>query len=284
MRRVRRRAPLGWCRRECPRPWRRTTQPPRRTLAQVETRTPSLSRSVRAWADTSAALRRCPDGTRVRLTARHGGHRAARPSWIGQAFTGIDRHGVEARLAPAQLCGSVGVAASVVARNPDYGWHPDHHDDASLVDGDVLDQNSLAPLHAQQGTRSPGALPTKRFCAWRPVHFPALLGVAAPILPADVHRDHGSEAEGWLNDGPTASPKCSLRSSPAATVRPHAHRDIGYAWDWTPAGRGNCNQQPAFGCRVEQVGGGRFAGESRGRRRSLPRLRRWRPRRRAPRA
>jgi hypothetical protein len=34
-------------------------------------------------------------------------------------------------------------------RNPDYGCHADHDDDAPLVYGDVLDEDPLATLHAQ---------------------------------------------------------------------------------------------------------------------------------------
>ena len=65
---------------------------------------------------------------------------------------GVHGDGVKARPATAQLCGSVGVAASVVTCHSDYGYYSDHHDDASPVYGDVFDQDPRATLHAQPGT------------------------------------------------------------------------------------------------------------------------------------
>jgi hypothetical protein len=37
---------------------------------------------------------------------------------------------------------------------------------------------------------------------------------------------------------------------------PRDRREGRVQWDWTPAGRGECDQRPGFGCCVEQVGGG----------------------------
>ena len=162
MRRVQRRALPAWCGRECLRPCSRTTRPARRTPPKGRNPDPlAVSIRTRSSAVASVDADR-PEGTRERgsprdaaVTARHGRAGPGRP------VRGIDRHHVEARSAIAQLCGSVSVAACVLTTNADYGCHADHHDDASLVCDDVLDQDPIATLHAHRALlHHPASYPT----------------------------------------------------------------------------------------------------------------------------
>ena len=83
---------------------------------------------------------------RSRVRSR-GGICLARPGPVPVPAT--RQHRRDPRPATADLCRTIGVADRVLARHPDHGRHPDHHNDASLAYGDVLDEDPVATLHAR---------------------------------------------------------------------------------------------------------------------------------------